>query len=400
MVDKSYLRDLTEKNRRLQEENPRLKEQNQGYSGNFHGCKCGINKYEEGDKEQLCKEDTTKYQRGKHTVDEVAAKRKLSSIITLDVQLKHLRDLESKTLEEETDYSATCQNPELLRQLELKDLEREANDTGKSKTIDAGVVSAEKNRRLNLSYINAFTMTQILSVNMAILKRKVKAGCIQPEALSLPSFEPYGHVIEDPEIEIVGARGQGAFYPQGVCVNQGTAFKYAEISPLLDRYHLAPYQRQARPVISLFVCSPRHLITSTRTQTTGHFIEIEILERHPYTTQTFTPMGLDPEDTTTAYLVVVAPTIAASQAGDGTPDTENMKAFLARGYQAVTYAAGTWHAPMIVIGKRKMSFVVTQHVNGVAGDDCQEIELDTGGSGLFITVPEIEEFFSQPKSKL
>ena len=67
---------------------------------------------------------------------------------------------------------------------------------------------------------------------------------------------------------------------------------------------------------------------------------------------------------------------------------ENIKAFVANGRQAVTYGAGTWHAPMVVVGKKRVDFVVVQHVNGVGEDDCQEVKvegdvrvvLDEGGS--------------------
>ena len=39
----------------------------------------------------------------------------------------------------------------------------------------------------------------------------------------------------------------------------------------------------------------------------------------------------------------------------------------------MTYGAGTWHAPMVVLGDRRVDFVVTQFVNGVPEDDCQEV---------------------------
>lgn len=48
---------------------------------------------------------------------------------------------------------------------------------------------------------------------------------------------------------------------------------------------------------------------------------------------------------------------------------------MAHGRQAVTYGAGTWHAPMVVLGAKRVDFVVVQHVNGVSGDDCQEVEV-------------------------
>ena len=51
---------------------------------------------------------------------------------------------------------------------------------------------------------------------------------------------------------------------------------------------------------------------------------------------------------------------------------------MANGNQAVTYGAGTWHAPMVVIGERPIDFVVVQFANDVGIEDCQEIVLTTG----------------------
>lgn len=159
--------------------------------------------------------------------------------------------------------------------------------------------------------------------------------------------------------------------------------------------------------------------------------DIKILERHPFTTQTFIPMGIAADERRkTQYLVIVAPTLPASTSreardrappypvperrkrksalkeifararpspysmeteppksaftrlhpsqrpkGPGLPDLKNIRAFVATGNQAVTYGAGTWHAPMAVIGERPIDFVVVQFANGVGDEDCQEVEL-------------------------
>jgi ureidoglycolate lyase len=157
--------------------------------------------------------------------------------------------------------------------------------------------------------------------------------------------------------------------------------------------------------------------------------DVHILERHPFSTQTFIPMGLSQDDRHTQYLVVVAPTLPASASkrhtgrpppyptpiikkqrslkdifakarpspftneaapppsqftrlhssqrpkGPGLPDLKNIRAFIATGNQAVTYGAGTWHAPMVVIGDRPIDFVVVQFANDVGIEDCQEIVL-------------------------
>jgi ureidoglycolate lyase len=142
--------------------------------------------------------------------------------------------------------------------------------------------------------------------------------------------------------------------------------------------------------MSMFSCFPRKLRTSRGTGTRGetNVFDVRILERHPFTTQTFTPIDLssqtragDAEEP--VYLVIVAPTLkgqtatATTSSGDTVtirdpPDLNNVRAFVARGGQAVTYGVGTWHAPMVVLGSRRVDFVVVQFVNGVDDEDVQE----------------------------
>ena len=70
----------------------------------------------------------------------------------------------------------------------------------------------------------------------------------------------------------------------------------------------------------------------------------------------------------------------------GPPDLSKIRAFWAQRGQAVTYGAGTWHAPMVVIGDERMDFVVVQFANGVAEEDCQEVELKIGDEGRGLSV--------------
>jgi len=53
----------------------------------------------------------------------------------------------------------------------------------------------------------------------------------------------------------------------------------------------------------------------------------------------------------------------------------------------VTYAAGTWHAPMVVLGANRVDFIVTQFVSGIADEDCQEVLV---GEGLGLSVKELD----------
>jgi ureidoglycolate lyase len=121
-------------------------------------------------------------------------------------------------------------------------------------------------------------------------------------------------------------------------------------------------------------------------------LDVPILERHRYTTQTFIPLGRVAAEP--AYLVIVAPTLVGQTATAAVsrdvghlgeiitirdpPDLKSLKAFVARGHQAVTYAPGTWHSPMVVLGTRRVDFVVVQFMNGVGEEDCQEVALRKG----------------------
>ncbi|TKA60486.1 hypothetical protein B0A49_02212 [Cryomyces minteri] len=270
------------------------------------------------------------------------------------------------------------------------------------------------------------------------------------EPLTQTTFSSFGTVVENP------------LSPENALPsNQGSALKYVDISRLTNSYSLAPSRKPARAEMNMFVCKPRQLqhissLSYSRGSPTKQMSvdndglsgtthaekalpDVKILERHPFTSQTFIPLGLAPADTSASYLVIVAPTLPASASraqnarpppfpqpeprrrsslldvfsrgrpspftnlssppsssptaspspqppkGPGMPDLANIKAFVARGDQAVTYAAGTWHAPMVVLGAEDVAFVVVQFANGVGLEDCQEVEL-IGSDGLGISV--------------
>jgi ureidoglycolate lyase len=190
------------------------------------------------------------------------------------------------------------------------------------------------------------------------------------EPLTSQSFAPFGSVLQNPATSGAAIKAEQA--------NQGSATKYADITGIENYYHLSENGRPSRLAVSMFVCSPRRLRQDS-------LLDINILERHPYTTQTFVPLGLACNSTEARYLVIVAPTLATKSKqpsastslpkGRGLPDVSRLRVFLASGHQAVTYGAGTWHAPMIVVGNEAVEFVVTQFINGVGGDDCQEEEV-------------------------
>jgi ureidoglycolate lyase len=246
-------------------------------------------------------------------------------------------------------------------------------------------------------------------------------------------FAEFGEIVHNPALH---EPTSNEF--QSTSANQGSATKWLNVTNVVNHYDLAPSRIPAKPVMNMFVCEPRELLHQDGT----HLFPVGILERHPFTSQTFIPLGVDPDDADTRYLVIVAPTLPASSHNDlanaspeypvpslphrksllerfwlrrsslssngskpttepqpldrhgrsmafkgpGNPDLDNLRAFVLRGDQAVTYGAGTWHAPMVVLGRRMIDFVVVQHANGVALEDCQEILIGANDGGRGITV--------------
>jgi ureidoglycolate lyase len=90
---------------------------------------------------------------------------------------------------------------------------------------------------------------------------------IRTEPLTKEAFAPYGWVISGDRGDIVGKSA-----------NQGTATRFNWLGAVED---LRP--GKSRLNLCLFRCSPR----------TGWPLRVEILERHPMTTQVIVPMNAD-----------------------------------------------------------------------------------------------------------
>ncbi|KAJ5085701.1 Ureidoglycolate hydrolase [Penicillium argentinense] len=220
-----------------------------------------------------------------------------------------------------------------------------------------------------------------------------------PEPLTPTNFAPYGTAIQSPlprDLSIaVQPSSLPPHNPAPVLANQNSALKYSPISPMLDTYKNGPSGQPSATRMTMFCCFPRKLRTIGSGTSEKEAFDVRILERHPYTNQTFIPTDLSSHskvgngDEEPIFLVVVAPTLegetatAKNEAGEtitirDPPDLRNVKAFIARGGQSVTYGVGTWHAPMVVLGPRRVDFVVVQHINGVDDEDCQEAAFGEG----------------------
>lgn len=253
---------------------------------------------------------------------------------------------------------------------------------------------------------------------MAPLKISIRGVdvVVTAQPLDGSAFAPFGEVIQNPRpgLHPSNFAAAGPLPLAAVSANQGSAVKYQHVTHMVNNYDQAPSGRPGIAVMNMFVCAARKLGTS---QSTSHssrttspssrVFEVGILERHPYTTQTFTPLSTSGPASPPAehgYLVIVAPglqTPSGSSAGrtpshteataptgrgihyngqaQSQPDLQRLKAFVATTDQAVTYGAGVWHAPMVALGPEgsTVDYVVTQFANGVGIEDCEEVVMES-----------------------
>ncbi|KAI5861206.1 hypothetical protein GGS23DRAFT_577574 [Durotheca rogersii] len=249
---------------------------------------------------------------------------------------------------------------------------------------------------------------------------------IVAEPLTAVAFAPFGAVLANPAPDVHPQPNDAHTNPPllpdfgAVSANQRTAIQYRKIAPPLrnlyaqfsptaaaavaaassssDKADKAERLLGGEPRTTIFVCGARQLAPDPENGTGdgASLLEVGLLERHPFTTQTFVPLGASASST--RYLVIVAPSLPPDDSGNerdsslptpprshkdglpgpGMPDVQQLRAFVATGAQAVTYGAGTWHAPMAALGTpgSAIDFVVIQFANDVPIEDCQEVVLE------------------------
>lgn len=152
------------------------------------------------------------------------------------------------------------------------------------------------------------------------------------QPLTAASFMPFGEVLE---------AGAGVGRP----VNQGRG-RRIDVAP-----RLAHAPAAARPAQAIYRLSGSSLP-----------LTLQMLERHPLTSQVFWPLE------GARALIAVAPDLA-----DGTPDLARLAAFTTGPGQGFHYLAGVWHAPLFALG-RDASFAMQMWETGDARD-CEEFSL-------------------------
>ncbi|KAI1638961.1 ureidoglycolate hydrolase [Biscogniauxia mediterranea] len=249
---------------------------------------------------------------------------------------------------------------------------------------------------------------------------------ITAEPFTREAFAPFGQAISNPRPDLRPPLSSSSSSSSAVAVaeeeaaagfgavpaNQGSAIQYRALASIRELYGQAPSARRATPRLTMFVCGARQPEPGGEGEGEGgnETYRVAVLERHPFTSQTFIPLAAGAE---ARYLVVVAPTRAADSLdadadadaggalpvpvpvpssseeeekeekrlpGPGLPDVRALRAFVASGAQAVTYGPGTWHAPMMALGPRgsALDFLVVQFANDVPLEDCQEVVLGEG----------------------
>ncbi|KAF9978856.1 Allantoicase [Actinomortierella ambigua] len=177
---------------------------------------------------------------------------------------------------------------------------------------------------------------------------------LQAEPITKEAFAPWGSVIEVPEYD-----------PKAIKVNQGTAQKFSHLSYFVN-WRPTPGEQQtaesSRPDIA--PAQANIAIFQCYQPLSKPEVGVKLLERHPYSSQMFVPMGGDGNG---GYVVVVA----KDRLRDGNPDVSTLRAFTVKNSQGINYKPNVWHHPMIVTG-RPVTFLTITHESGVAKDDCEE----------------------------
>jgi|TARA_R100000789_G_scaffold79472_2_gene74682 ureidoglycolate lyase len=150
------------------------------------------------------------------------------------------------------------------------------------------------------------------------------------EPLTREAFASFGDVI-DPE----GAES----FP----INQGRTERFHALAPV---ELLGEAGESVQGILSIFRGQPLEPL------------EVRLMERHPLGSQAFVPMNNCP------FLAVVAP--------PGDFDESEIRVFLVRGDQGLSYRAGTWHAPLLPLEPDSDYLVVDRQG---PGNNCDEVPL-------------------------
>ncbi|ENW17261.1 Ureidoglycolate hydrolase [Acinetobacter haemolyticus CIP 64.3 = MTCC 9819] len=155
---------------------------------------------------------------------------------------------------------------------------------------------------------------------------------IQIQPLTQDSFSAFGDVIEKENHDFFS-------------INQG----------LTQRYHALSVAQITGDHVTVGM-SIFHNLCATQIP-----FKIDMLERHPYGSQSFIPLQQQ------KFIIIVALPLDHSQ-----PDEQQIYAFLSNGKQGITYRQGVWHHPLITL-EAESDFLVVDRIGG--GQNCDVYHL-------------------------
>lgn len=152
---------------------------------------------------------------------------------------------------------------------------------------------------------------------------------LNPIALSKENFLDYGEVLSTNDSE-------------SIIINDGYAQKHFNLCTLDST------QNNGKSTIHFYLAKQRKFPLS-----------INMLEKHPYFSQTFIPRSTNP------FLVLVC-------LGEKEPDLSTLKAFITDGNQGVHYKRGIWHFPLISIEDNEQFIVIDRTDCGIEENKIEE----------------------------
>ena len=151
---------------------------------------------------------------------------------------------------------------------------------------------------------------------------------LKPESLTAENFSQFGQVISCEQKDYM-------------LINNGYAKKYP------DLVSIDTQENDGSTAVHIYVAKKRVFP-----------LQIKMLEKHPFFSQTFIPKHNQP------FLVVVAP------ASDEL-NIEDIRAFISNGEQGVNYSRGVWHFPLISV-KDDVQFIVIDRKHVIDSDDIEQ----------------------------
>ncbi len=162
---------------------------------------------------------------------------------------------------------------------------------------------------------------------------------LQAIPLTAAAFKSFGDVLGT----------EGAY----TLINDGTTLQFPDLA------QVDVLSEGGRPRVSIYRATPYATPLS-----------VLRLERHPLSSQLFMPLSSEP------FLVIVGE-------GEDAIVPSCVRAFVTNGHQGINYHRGTWHHPVLALG-REAEFLVIDREG--SGDNCEEFFFPAE-TGLILDYP-------------